>query len=275
MHMPLETLEPSPPPGCTDWSYFLDVDGTLVDYSDDIEGIHVSARTRLMVHRLAERCDGALALVSGRTVQDLHALFDGEGLNLIGQYGLERRESGGRIWRRSSFTSAMRRRIHVGMAALLELCPLLRLEDKGMMMTLHWRAAPQMQTLALPLLFRLSRDGAAQGMGRLVLRLGQNGVDLMPCAFDKGEAVALMLGKRAFVGRLPVFIGDDWADEPAFIEMNQRGGHSIKVGFGVTHAQYRLKDVAATLQWLHTVAQTPDTQPQGAQNIPAGMQASL
>ena len=42
--------------------------------------------------------------------------------------------------------------------------------------------------------------------------------------FDKGSAINRFLTRSPFVGRVPIFIGDDWTDETGFAEVVQRHG---------------------------------------------------
>jgi trehalose 6-phosphate phosphatase len=57
-----------------------------------------------------------------------------------------------------------------------------------------------------------------------------------------------------FIGRTPIFIGDDHTDEEGFAVVNQLGGVTIKVGVEPdTLAQYRLHDVTEVHRWLETI----------------------
>jgi trehalose 6-phosphate phosphatase len=49
---------------------------------------------------------------------------------------------------------------------------------------------------------------------------------------------------------VPVFLGDDLTDEDGFHVVNRLGGHSVKIGSGVTSARWRLRDAAAVRSWL-------------------------
>jgi trehalose 6-phosphate phosphatase len=56
--------------------------------------------------------------------------------------------------------------------------------------------------------------------------------------------------EEPFVGRVPVFLGDDVTDEYGFRVINRLGGHSVKIGQGETAARWRLTDPAAAKAWL-------------------------
>ncbi|HYP80779.1 MAG TPA: trehalose-phosphatase, partial [Steroidobacteraceae bacterium] len=54
---------------------FLDVDGTLLEFAPRPEEVRVDAATRTLLFRLQGLLQGALALVSGRSLQQLDELF--------------------------------------------------------------------------------------------------------------------------------------------------------------------------------------------------------
>jgi trehalose 6-phosphate phosphatase len=87
-----------------------------------------------------------------------------------------------------------------------------------------------------------------------VLRLitGKMVVEFQPRRADKGRAIAAFLAEPPFLGRQPVFLGDDTTDEDGFAEIRRRGGVAVRVGpfNGATAANYRLPTVEAVLAWL-------------------------
>jgi trehalose 6-phosphate phosphatase len=243
------------PPPCPDWAYFLDVDGTLINHTSNIEALRIAAETIRIVEDLIGHCDGAFALVSGRRLEDLQRMFAIEGVPLIGQNGLEGCDSKGQTWRKRGFKPEIQHRIKARLKSLLRIYPQLHLEDKGLMITLHCRSMsmPYFQKALLPLISRLVEQCNKESE-QVTLELGKTGLDLMPPDIGKGHAVSWLLTQPPFSGRVPIFIGDDWADESAFREVNRRNGHSIKVGAGRTYARHQFQDVAQVLTWLSTVS---------------------
>jgi trehalose 6-phosphate phosphatase len=51
--------------------------------------------------------------------------------------------------------------------------------------------------------------------------------------------------EEPFLGRTPIFIGDDTTDEEAFIAAQDLGGVGIKLGDGETAARMRIPNVAS------------------------------
>ena len=80
-----------------------------------------------------------------------------------------------------------------------------------------------------------------------------HGLEVVPLEVrGKGAAVRRILRQRALRGALPVYVGDDLSDEPAFRAV--RKGVSVRVGFGRgTSAQYALRNPASVLAFLRLV----------------------
>ena len=70
---------------------FLDVDGTLVEIAERPDLVEVSAALRDTLKRAAERVQGALAVVSGRSISDLDQILAPLQLPAAGIHGLEYR----------------------------------------------------------------------------------------------------------------------------------------------------------------------------------------
>jgi trehalose 6-phosphate phosphatase len=234
-----------PPAAQTDWAYFLDLDGTLIDLAATPEAIRVGDALLDLLAGLRQASGGALALISGRALSDLDARFGSLGAPCAGQHGLERRDAAGRLWRHAAPPGA-KQAIGQALAPLLGRHSGLRLEDKGLSLALHYRQAPRLAGPVHRLLARLVvKSGEA-----LQLQPGKYVLEVKPVGIDKGTAILEYLDESPFQGRRPVFIGDDLSDEPGFAAVNRQAGVSIKVGRGKTCAAWRLADVAAVHAWL-------------------------
>ena len=206
--------------------------------------VRVEPETKDLLHGLHLATGGAVALISGRSLHDLDLLFRGA-LPAAGQHGLERRNGRGDVWKLhvpASSMSLARARI----AALASRHRALLVEDKGLSLALHFRAAPQLEREmhdAMRAIVAELGDGYVMQPGKLV-------VELRPAGSDKGEAIAMFMREPPFRGRVPVFIGDDATDEHGFAMVNAMSGHSLKVGDGPSIARWRLPDVRAVERWL-------------------------
>jgi trehalose 6-phosphate phosphatase len=94
------------------------------------------------------------------------------------------------------------------------------------------------------------RSVQARFVPDFVLQRGKRVVELKPAGRDKGVAISELMQKPPFMGRVPVFVGDDATDEFGFSVVNDMDGYSIKVGAGRTIARSRLKNVSAVKDWL-------------------------
>ena len=228
---------------------FLDVDGTLLEIAPRPELVRVPDGLPSLINRLSVQREGALALISGRPLAQLDRLFQPWQGAAAGLHGLERRRADGIIdCVVDADSAAALDRLRPKLAALAADGTGLTLEDKGGTLALHYRAAPQRGPEAHTIAEALHCEIAS------VLRLitGKMVIEFQPRSADKGRAIAAFLAEPPFLGRRPVFVGDDTTDEDGFAEIRRRGGIAVRVGpfDGATAANYRLPTVGAVLTWL-------------------------
>jgi trehalose 6-phosphate phosphatase len=240
------------------WAIFLDVDGTLLAIAETPEAVCVEPALRLLLERLAGANDGALALVSGRSLASIDALFAPLRLPAAGLHGWERRRGDGTLAPVAEPTAILAplRPVLLAFAAVR---PGLRVEDKGGSLALHYRLAPH---YAATVCQRARELAAAEPQLRLIE--GRKVVELVPRGSDKGAAIADFMAEPPFAGRMPVYAGDDTTDEDGFAAVNRLGGLSIKVanpetrGARGTQARHRLPSIATLHTWLAALAERLD-----------------
>jgi trehalose 6-phosphate phosphatase len=232
------------------WAFFLDVDGTLADIAPTPGAVEIADHARDTLSRLVAACDGAVALISGRTIADVDRLFAPLHLPVAGLHGLERRDANGHQSRTVHDAPAL----GAARAAFENFAadhPGTLIEDKDIALALHFRQAPAAEADAEALAAVL----IAASNGALVLQRGKMMVELRPGGGDKGTAVRAFMTEPPFAGRLPVFVGDDVTDEAGFAIINEMNGTSIRVGDGTpTCARYDGASVAAVHGWLDAAA---------------------
>jgi trehalose 6-phosphate phosphatase len=241
---------PAPPlPGVDDrWAMFLDVDGTLVDFANDPRQVAVDARLRELIEDLHGTLDGALALVSGRSLDDLDDLFGHPPWAMAGLHGLELRGADGR-YRGVHIGMARRMRVRDIAGSIAARLPGVTLEDKGMAVALHCRAAPWLFDA-----LRESVEATLPALAGYEMQPGNQVIELKPEGMDKGKVVATLLTTRPFHGRQPVYLGDDLTDEHGFATTNLESGLSVRVGYREPSlARYALPEPAAARAWLFRV----------------------
>ncbi|HEY5810240.1 MAG TPA: trehalose-phosphatase, partial [Povalibacter sp.] len=125
-----------------DLALFLDVDGTLLEIAATPDAVKVPVSLKHTLSSLTARLDGALALISGRSVRMLDTLFAPFHFPAAGVHGCERRESNGCILR-PDIDMPRFVRVRDDLAAWAQSRPGTLLEDKGYALALHYRLAPQ------------------------------------------------------------------------------------------------------------------------------------
>jgi trehalose 6-phosphate phosphatase len=233
-----------------DWALFLDVDGTLLEIAATPQGVRVSARLRALLAALRDRTEGALALISGRSLEDLDRLFAPLELHASGTHGCEFRCGSGEVTR-PNIDPAVLAHARAELDALVVRHEGLLLEDKAYSLAVHFRLAPHLGAEV----HAIMRVVAERLGDEFTLQRGKSVYEIRPARWSKGSAIARFMERAPFRERKSLFIGDDVTDEHGFAVVNSLGGASIKVGNGPTLARYRVPDVAAVLTLLE---QLPD-----------------
>jgi trehalose 6-phosphate phosphatase len=236
-----------------EWCLFLDVDGTLIELTDSPFDTYADAELKALLREVAERLGGALALVSGRSIEYLDALFAPLRLPAAGLHGVERRKATG-IMHGASFVDSQLDPARVALDALVKSHPGTLLEDKGRTVAVHFRMAPQAESIV-----RDAVTAVASHLGsNYHVQEGSMMLEIKPRGFTKDSAIKAFMHEPPFSGRKPVFVGDDLTDQDAFKAVENQGGISIAVGDRV-HGQYRLENPAAVRAWLREIAALHDS----------------
>lgn len=218
---------------------FLDFDGTLAELGPDPDAIRLPEPTLAALGRLAARLEGALALISGRDLRDLAARTPA-GVWRAGGHGLEVA---------APFAPLPPQPAPPPEAVLAPLRALdhpgLRLELKGPVAALHYRAAPEAEAACLA-----AADRAAAAAPGLVVQAGKMVVEVKPASAHKGRTLRRMMAETPFAGRRPVMLGDDATDEDAIAAAEALGGIGVKVGAGASAARLRAPDPAFVRAWI-------------------------
>lgn len=225
---------------------FLDVDGTLLEIAATPDRVRVPSSLRNTLQLTYERERGALALFSGRSLDEVDELFSPCVFPASGKHGLEVRLPSGSVMRPKIDPSVLDR-ARTCLGVLQRDSRGLLLEDKGVALTMHHRLAPEVA----PKVERAMKEIVAELGEAFIVRPGKCVYDLMPRGFDERSAIQLFMKEREFVGRTPVFVGDDPCDEVGFQAVNDMGGHSVRVGnLEGTAARHRISNVSTVVAWL-------------------------
>ncbi|SHN58506.1 trehalose-phosphatase [Erythrobacter sanguineus] len=220
---------------------FLDFDGTLVEIASGPDVIIVPERLAGGLQRLSDRLGGALALVTGRSIDNLHQFLGPLQLHLAGSHGGHVLAPDEAALREAEPLPEPVTNALAGFAASFGLL----FERKAHGGALHYRARPELEDETHSFAIGLAEaHGLATKAGKCVIELVWPGA-------DKGGAVDLLIGQPPFAGAMPVFIGDDVTDEDGFAACARLGGFGIAVGERPsTAARYSLASVKDVHFWL-------------------------
>jgi trehalose 6-phosphate phosphatase len=205
---------------------FLDVDGTILDIADTWYEVYVPSSLRRTLGQVSARTGGALALVSGRPLNDLDVLFAPLRLPAIGGHGAEiRPTTTGYIQSRPkvSLDYGLKQRLR----EIAERHPGVAVEDKGYSLGLHYRLEIDREIDVLKEVFGLRKIYRPDSFELLT---GKAVIEVKAVGFNKGSAVRELMKYPPFAGRTPIFVGDDITDETAFAVMPEFNGRAISVG---------------------------------------------
>jgi trehalose 6-phosphate phosphatase len=233
---------------CETTALFLDVDGTLLDIQDHPGDVRADPELVELLQQLLTHFNGALALISGRSIAEIDRIFGNVHFPAVGAHGAEMREVNSVL--EAAPSRPLPANVLQRITRLVDDHDGLLLERKKGGVSLHYRRAPELaakcKALVLEVMPELGSDF------RLIE--GKMVYEIAPRQHNKGEAIRQLLKSREFKQRQPVFIGDDITDEDGFEVVNALQGISIRVGAGsATAAQFALGSVADVREWLHSV----------------------
>ncbi|HEY9234640.1 MULTISPECIES: trehalose-phosphatase [Phenylobacterium] len=222
---------------------FLDLDGTLAPIVERPQDVGPDPRRSGLLERLAERLHGRLAVVSGRSLDDIDRILEGKVMCVAAIHGLIRRDARGVVGEAPPHPGIAPARSALNDFASSD--PRLIIEDKALSLTIHYRLAPDRAREAISLAERLAT------VTGLTLQPGDMVMELRTPGASKGDSIRAFMTEAPFKGARPVFLGDDLTDEHGFFAVRQLGGHGVLVGpQRRTTAIYRMENVEAALSWL-------------------------
>jgi trehalose-phosphatase len=228
----------------------LDFDGTLTEIVDDPSAPRLTMERREVLERVG-KSGRRLALVSGRSVADVHERVGIDDAIYVGNHGLE--IEGPAMSERPPDSDALSRRIRRVLEGLPPLAGTF-LEDKGLTGTVHVRPRDDED--------RIAAVGAAiRGIveaEELVLRRGKASWEIRPPGpRTKGEALRRLieLVSDAREDRT-LYVGDDVTDEDAFRAIPRGVTARIGKADAVTSARYFLPSPTVLYAFLERLTNT-------------------
>ena len=224
-------------------SLFLDFDGTLVEIAPGPEDIIVPPTMSAGLEALSQRLDGRLALVSGRSLDNIASHLGPTRVARSGSHGAERRYADGSLL--GEAPGGIPAEAVEAIADFASANAGVEIERKAHGAALHYRAAPDTEPAVLALAQGLAgQHGLATKRGKCVVELVRPGA-------DKAGAVNAFMQVPLFAGSMPVFIGDDVTDEDGFLACGTHGGFGIAVGERPSdNARFHLPSPEKVHEWL-------------------------
>jgi trehalose-phosphatase len=218
---------------------FLDFDGTLAPIRPRPEMAHVHPASRRALAELARSARFRVWVISARRRADIRARIRVPAVRYLGLYG----------WERTAAVAPPSSAITQVKGLLTKTLPhhhSIWLEDKEHTVAVHYRGAPEDVAEAAG---HCVRRALRQYRPELRVAPGKCVWEIVPHAIaDKGTAVRRELAGLP-TNALPVYVGDDLSDEPAFSAVHH--GVPIRVGARrTTRARYRLEGAADVGRFL-------------------------
>lgn len=202
----------------------LDLDGTLLELAPTPDLVVVPHDLPRTLRRLRAQLGDALAIVTGRPIDQIDALLPNTPYAVAGEHGgAIRHQPRGPVIRASLPDPPVDWVIEA--AKIIERHPGALLEQKQRGFVLHYRQAPEcgdaLRQAALDLI-------AAEAHRFQVLEAAM-AWEVRPHGVDKGVAVSALAAEAPFAGRRPIFIGDDVTDEDGMRAARELSGAGLRV----------------------------------------------
>jgi trehalose-phosphatase len=201
---------------------FFDYDGTLTPIVSRPELALCPSEVKKLLEKLRDLPGVYLAIISGRSLEDLKGKVEVPGIIYVGNHGLEIENPSGRHKKILSSTRTKElKKITQNLWNSLKEIPGILFEEKGPILSVHYRNVPQKYFTQIPQVLEKElqkwKDHWKMASGKMVLEIRPK-VD-----FHKGKAVKEILKAFLSGGLLPIYLGDDQTDEDAFRVLKGQG----------------------------------------------------
>jgi trehalose 6-phosphate synthase/phosphatase len=228
----------------------LDYDGVLTPFFDNPSDSEPSAKTLEILRKLSQRKQNEVAIVSGRSKDNLETWLGKLPLILVSEHGAKLRLPGKKWQTLVSSDTYWKPAIRILLEEFANITPGAFIEEKSHSLVWHYRAASPYYAQKNLVIMRPALRALAKEFGLGVYQ-GNKIIEVKPPQLNKGAIVDNYLApKHDFI----LAIGDDYTDEYLFAALPETA-YTVKVGFGTTVARYRLKDVNGVLKLLTRLAQ--------------------
>lgn len=233
---------------------FLDVDGTILDLAERPGDVVTPPGLVATLRRIERKLGGALALISGRPIDELDGLFEPLRLRASGVHGAEMRFDPGLPPISAPGARALPQSFWADLTRIATAFPGAFVENKRFSFTVHYRLALESERRLREAIIRLIDSSEIP----VEVMSAHCAIELKAPGCDKGGAIAAFLSTPPFRGRTPVFVGDDTTDESGFAVVAARGGYAFSVGKRRPGATGTFAQPSAVRGWLAEYADRGD-----------------
>ena len=226
---------------------FCDFDGTLAQITRKPESAHLEKKDRQLLRNLASNKKFKIAIISGRSNDQLKRMVSVDGIYYAGNHGFE--ISGPRVnFKHPGALKRVRLLKAIANEFQLELESIrgVIVEDKGLTVSVHYRMVKPSQRKKVV----EKVEGIAARYNALKLTSGKMIVEARPrVRWHKGLAalkLLVALGRRGDV----IFIGDDLTDEDAFRSLKRDVTIRVMHKRVKTSARYYLRSVSEVWRFI-------------------------
>jgi trehalose-phosphatase len=234
---------------------FLDYDGTLTPIVEIPDKALISRQTKSLLNKLSKKSHCSVAIISGRSLNDIKTIVGIKEITYVGNHGLE--IEGPKIKFESRVSSRLKlimRRIYEDAICEFSKIKGVLVEDKGLAITIHYRLVDEKDLQKFLTVFNeithpyIVRSKIKINSGKKVYEIKP------PLIWDKGKVVLWLLARQQFLSGenkvFPVYIGDDVTDDDAFRALKNKGLTIFVGGQKVSEASYYLEDTVEVSECL-------------------------
>lgn len=227
---------------------FLDYDGTLTPITERPESARLTDRMKELLREMTLIKDISLAIVSGRSLEQLKKIISIPGLLYVGNHGFEIEGPGIQHTHPDAVEAKgfMREIVDILETAFKSI-PEVFIENKTLTLSAHYRQVSEDETDRVRMIF-LKAIQPFLDRAQVVFTEGKKVLEVRPAlGWNKGTAVTWLYGRglaaNPFRRMLPVYVGDDRTDESALNAIKDYGlGVKVSEIVPDSHARYFLRN---------------------------------
>ncbi len=236
----------------------LDYDGTLCPIKRTPRLAVIPHDVKALLEKLSGMLDCKLAIISGRSLEDIKNIIGIRGIIYSGNHGFE--IEGPKIKFHGSIPYGYRRMLESIKRKLHKKFNGVKgaiLEDKEYSLGIHYRLASKSALSAIKKAF-YEVVMVYLIKGKIKIRYGKKVFEVMPPnGWDKGKVVSWLLSRKFFSFgakmAIPIYLGDDLTDEDAFQTLKNKG-LTIFIGKPkMSSAKYYLRNVGQVKHFLKEI----------------------